>query len=157
MDTNTTMSGRTAGARPRPWAASRGGVLAWALAALAWLLLAVAPQHANAQETVCARVKIEIKQELTLERQAFDAEMKISNTLDASSLTDVGVVVKVTDEAGVPVAVSDDPNNTSAKFFIRVTNRQNIGSIDGTGAVAAATTATINWLLAGVHPTGLNA
>jgi hypothetical protein len=50
----------------------------------------------------------------------------------------VGVVVKVTDEAGVPVAVSDDPNNTSARFFIRVANRQNIGSIDGTGTVAAA-------------------
>jgi hypothetical protein len=111
--------------------------LRYPLAALAWLLLAVAPQRAQAQETVCARVKIEIKQELTLERQAFDAEMKISNTLDASSLTDVGVVVKVTDEAGVPVPISDDPNNTSAKFFIRVANRQNIGSVDGSGAVAA--------------------
>jgi hypothetical protein len=130
------------------------------LAALAWLLLGAAPQRAHAQETVCARVKIEIKQELTLERQAFDAEMKISNTLDASSLTEVGVVVKVTDEAGVPVAISDDPNNTSAKFFLRVANRQNIGSVDGTGTVAAASTATINWLLipapgsAGASPLG---
>jgi hypothetical protein len=41
MNTNT-MSGRSAGARALPWAASRGGVLAWALAALVWLLLAVA-------------------------------------------------------------------------------------------------------------------
>ena len=40
----------------------------------------------HAQDTVCARVKIEIKQKLTLERQAFDAEMKINNT------TDTGVV-----------------------------------------------------------------
>lgn len=73
MNTNT-MSGRSAGARTLPRAASRGGVLAWALAALAWLLLAVAPQRAHAQETVCARVKIEIKQELTLERQPRNAK-----------------------------------------------------------------------------------
>jgi hypothetical protein len=33
-------------------------------------------------DTVCAQVKIEIQQELTLERQAFDAMMRISNGLD---------------------------------------------------------------------------
>lgn len=118
------------------------------------------PHHAVAQETVCARVKIEIKQELTLERQAFDAEMKISNQLDGAALTDVGVVVKVTDELGVPVAVTDDPNNLNAKFFIRVSNRENIANVDGTGVVAASSTATINWLLipapgsAGTSPLG---
>jgi hypothetical protein len=36
--------------------------------------LLAASLTAAAQETVCTRVKIEIKQELTLERQAFDAE-----------------------------------------------------------------------------------
>jgi len=50
---------------------------AW-LAAAAALLLPVA---ALAHETVCARVKIEIKQELTLERQAFDAEVTHARTL----------------------------------------------------------------------------
>lgn len=122
------------------------------------LLLSADP--ALAQETLCARVKIEIKQELTLERQAFDAEMKIHNTLDAGSLTDVGIIVSVTDEAGAPVLVSSDPNNTTAKFFLRVSNKQNILNVDGSGAVAAATTATINWLLipapgsAGASPFG---
>ena len=56
---------------------------AWrALAAVA--VLGLVAQPALAQETVCARVKIEIKQELTQERQAFDAEMKINNTTDAA-------------------------------------------------------------------------
>ena len=32
-----------------------------------------------AQESICARVKIEIEQGLTLERQAFDARMRINN------------------------------------------------------------------------------
>jgi len=46
------------------------------LLALFSLFLSPATQ---AVEAVCARVKIEIKQELTLERQAFDATMKINN------------------------------------------------------------------------------
>jgi hypothetical protein len=118
---------------------------AWsALMALAMTVFAAA---ALAQETVCARVKIEIKQELTLERQAFDAEMKISNQLDGSSLTEVSVVVKVTDEQGTPVTITDDPNNLNAKFFIRVSNKENISDVDGTGAVGPSSTATINWLL----------
>lgn len=46
---------------------------------------------AHAQESVCARVKIEIKQELTLERQAFDAEMRVTNSLPVTPLTQVEV------------------------------------------------------------------
>lgn len=102
---------------------------------------------ASAQETVCARVKIEIKQELTLERQAFDAEMRIINTLEGLSLSDVAVVVKITDEAGIPVAVTNDPNNLSAKFYLRVSGMQNISDISGSGTVLPATTSSINWLL----------
>lgn len=45
------------------------------------LLVCGVADVAHAQESVCARVKIEIKQELTLERQAFDAEMRITNSL----------------------------------------------------------------------------
>jgi hypothetical protein len=46
----------------------------------ALLVSLLALPGAQAQETVCAKVKIEIKQELTLERQAFDAEMRIHIT-----------------------------------------------------------------------------
>jgi hypothetical protein len=115
---------------------------AW-LAAAALLL----PAAAMAQETVCARVKIEIKQELTLERQAFDAEMKINNTTDSGVIENVSVVVKVTDENGTPVAITDNPNDTSAKFFIRLSNKQNISDVDGSGTVNPKTTSIINWLL----------
>jgi len=101
----------------------------------------------RAQDTVCARVKIEIKQELTLERQAFDAEMKINNTTDTGVIENVAVVVKVTDENGVPVRVSSDPNDTTAKFFVRLSNKENISDVDGNGAVNPKTTSTIDWLL----------
>jgi hypothetical protein len=122
------------------------GPRALALGLAAASLFAFAPAHAQ-EDSVCARVKIEIKQELTLERQAFDAEMKISNQLDGASLTEVKVDVSVTDELGTPVAITDDPNNLNAKFFIRISNKENIAAVDGTGVVGASSTATINWLL----------
>lgn len=115
---------------------------------------------AQAQQTVCARVKIEIKQELTLERQAFDAEMKIHNTTDTGVIENVSVVVKVTDENGTPVAITDNPNDLSAKFYVRLSNKQNIAAVDGTGTVNPKTTSIINWLLipapgsAGSNPFG---
>ena len=120
----------------------------------------LAAPAAQAQETVCARVKIEIKQELTLESQAFDAEMKINNTTDSGVIENVSVVVKVTDENGTAVAVTDNPNDASAKFFIRLSNKQNISAVDGTGSVSPKTTSIIDWLMipapgsAGASPLG---
>lgn len=109
--------------------------------------LSIASTQVYAEETTCARVKIEIKQELTLERQAFDAEMKINNTTDTGVIENVGIDVKVTDELGNLVKVTTDPNDLSAQFFLRVSNRQNIDNITGTGRVNPQSTATINWLL----------
>lgn len=130
------LGGAVACARGRGW---RQAVL---LAGLA-VLTAVVP----AQETVCARVKIEIVQELTLERQAFDAQMRINNALDNASLSEVEVTVKVTEENGTAVPISADPNDTSARFFLRLTNTENIDNVSGSGEVAPASTAVVNWLL----------
>ncbi|MFO7861322.1 MAG: hypothetical protein R6U41_08880, partial [Desulfosalsimonas sp.] len=44
---------------------------------------------ASTAESICAVVKIEIRQELTLERQAFDAHMKINNGLTGMQLENV--------------------------------------------------------------------
>ncbi len=54
------------------------------------------PTHAA--ESVCAQVKIEIQQELTLERQGFDAMMRINNGLDTLAIEDVKVSVQFGDE-----------------------------------------------------------
>ena len=109
----------------------------WLSFATLLLSVSIANNALAAGDTVCARVKIEIKQELTLERQAFDAEMILSNALDTDSLTEVSVVVNVTDELGVPVLVTSDPNNTAAKFFVRLSSKKNISDVDGTGSVAS--------------------
>ncbi len=98
-------------------------------------------------DSVCARVKIEIKQELTLERQAFDAHMRISNGLSHITLENVDIEVNFADEAGAPVLATSDPNNTEALFFIRVDTMTNISDIQGAGTVPSSASADIHWLI----------
>ncbi len=98
-------------------------------------------------ESVCAVVKIEIKQELTLERQAFDAEMRITNGLDDIPLNDVNVDVYFEDDSGNVVLASSDPNSSEASFYIRIASLDNLDNVDGTGVIAAGATAVANWLI----------
>ncbi len=112
-------------------------------------LLVMGPAVSEAADTVCARVKIEIKQELTLERQAFDAHMRIKNGLSNISLQNVNVDVSFADEDGNPVLASSDPTNTDALFFIRLDqdSLENIDDVSGSGTVNSSTTADIHWLI----------
>jgi len=115
--------------------------------AVSLLLFMLFTGSAQAQEAVCALVKIEIKQELTLERQAFDAHMRINNGLETIALKNVEINVTFADENGSSVIATSDPTNTSASFFIRVDTMDGIVAIDGTGEVAPATSADIHWLI----------
>lgn len=102
---------------------------------------------AAAVETLCARVVIEIKQEVTFERQAFEAQMVINNGLDAMAIDDVDIDVVFTDENDEPVLASSDPDNAEAAFFIRVDGMTGIAAIDGNGTIAPGTSADIRWLI----------
>ena len=86
----------------------------------------------------CSQVKIEILQELTLERIAFDAKMVITNNVPDKDLTNVRVDVSIKDSEG---------NDKNAIFFTRVSSVQNISAPDGMGTVKAATAAEIHWLI----------
>ncbi|MEZ5302596.1 MAG: hypothetical protein R3F11_18470 [Verrucomicrobiales bacterium] len=109
---------------------------------LAALALVAAAAAARAQDSICAQVKIEIEQELTLERAAFEARMTISNGLPTTDLANVAIAVSFADEAGNPVAATSDPDNTSADFFIRL---QDGSSIPGT--IMRQDDASIKWLI----------
>jgi len=100
-----------------------------------------------ADDSVCARVKIEIKQELTLERQAFDAHMRINNGLSHITLDNVDIEVSFADESGASILATSDPNNTDALFFIRLDTMTNISGIQGAGTVSPSTSADIHWLI----------
>jgi hypothetical protein len=87
------------------------------LAALCGLAGAGSIAPAHAQNAVCADVKIEIKQKLSLERHAFDAVMRINNGLQTDAIQNVGINLNVQDQVGNGVVATSDPNNTSASLF----------------------------------------
>ena len=122
------------------------------------LMIATTPLKA---ETICAIVKIEIRQELSFERQAFDAQMIIRNGLDVVSLENLNIDVNFADIDGNPVLASSDPNNTNAKFFIRIDTIDGVNDIDGSGVIVAGQVAEIHWLIipapgtGGLTPSGL--
>ena len=89
-------------------------VVALALLSCAALLLSTSVQAM--EDTICAVVKLEITQELTLERQGFEAIMKINNALEDKTLTDVKVDVEFLDVNGDVVLVSSDANHQTAKY-----------------------------------------
>jgi hypothetical protein len=103
--------------------------------------------HAASEESVCARVKIEVLQELTLERQAFDAHMRINNGLTNISLEDVDIEVSFSDKDGNTVRATYDPDDASALFFIRISSMDNISDIGGQGTVQPSSSADIHWLI----------
>lgn len=86
----------------------------------------------------CSNVKMEILQELTIERVAFDAKMTITNNVPDQDLSGIRVDVSIKDNDGV---VQD------SLFFVKVSSLQNIAGVDGSGVVRAATASEIHWLI----------
>lgn len=101
---------------------------------LVWLGLGVL---ARADEvSLCAEVRIEISQELTLERQAFEATMRPvyfvyinSNSLDTFRLEQMNIDIQFQDDLGNPVVATSNRADTSAAFFIRLDDSRAISSL----------------------------
>nr|WP_320050528.1 FlgD immunoglobulin-like domain containing protein [uncultured Desulfuromonas sp.] len=102
------------------------------------LFLLLLPQLSAASDTSCARVSIEILQELTLERVAFDAKMVIHNNLPDRDLDNVRVDVSIQDVQG---------NLRNDLFFVKVSSLDNIAGVDGDGTVSRNSSAEIHWLI----------
>ena len=117
------------------------------LAGVAGFLCVFGATPARAAEVICAEVKIEIHQELTLERQAFDAHMRIHNGFPSIALDSVDIDVSFVDGQGEPVLASSNPDNTNALFFITIDTKDGITDVDGGGTVHPKSTADIHWLI----------
>jgi len=102
---------------------------------------------ASAQQSLCAKVQMQILQSATVERQAFDALLRVSNGFPEMTLEDVRVEVIFTDIVGKTVLASSNPDDTNASFFIRVSSMSGISDIDGTGTVAGNSSAEVHWLI----------
>ena len=96
---------------------------------------------ATAQNSVCASVKLEIRQEVTFERQGFEATMKLSNPT-AANLTNLAVEVTFQDAAGNAVVATSDPNNLDALFFIKLSSHDDFPT-----SITAGNSETLRWLI----------
>jgi len=94
--------------------------------------------YARQVEAACAEVKIEIVQEATFERIAFDARLSITNSNQSVTLDNVRVDLSITDKDGVP---ADD------RFFVKISDLQNISAVDGTEQIGKNQTAEAHWLI----------
>lgn len=118
------------------------------------MLAVLAPAAASAQAAVCAEVRIEIPQSVSLERQAFNAKLGIDNGTDLE-LTNFLVNVEFLDESGNAVVGTSDPDNTDAAFFLRLDDTPGLsGGVDGAGVIAAQSQAEANWLIIPAAGTG---
>ncbi|MBI5624770.1 MAG: IPT/TIG domain-containing protein [Elusimicrobia bacterium] len=83
-------------------------------------------------------MKLEILQEATLEREAFDARLKINNNLPDQPLSGLRVLVSIKDEEGQPA---------DSAFFVKLNSLTGTTAVDGTGVVQSSSTAEIRWLI----------
>jgi len=109
---------------------------------LMMLLQSTNLQSAQQFQGLCSFVKIEILQELALERIGFLATLEITNNEGDASITDfsAGLTFQIYDADGNIVDVSD-------KFFVQPPTVTGISDVDGTGIIAPAQTATISWFI----------
>jgi len=116
----------------------RGGLLALALA-----LLPAAGRAQQQFQGVCSRVKIQILQELSLERIGFLATLEVTNNDGVDSITDFSASLTFTDPADGDGA----ENNASDWFFVRAPEMENINNISGQGIIAPTQKAVVRWFI----------
>ena len=88
------------------------------------------------ENMVCTRIKLEIRQRLTMERQGFRADLKFTN-LAGYTIRNLTVYIKFFDENGT---IADD------KFFVRVLTLEGINSLNGSSLIPNGT-GVVNWLI----------
>lgn len=122
------------------------------------LLLPFAGLGQQQQQGLCARVKIEILQELALERIGFEATLEVTNNDGEDPLTDF--FVNLTFENPL-LSTNGVVNDASSSFFIRAPQFENINTVDGTGIIGPTKKAVIRWfiipkiLAGGTSPNGV--
>ena len=133
----------TAMMRPKPIRLFRAGIPGCLRASLTVIFLCVLTLSLHAQQQFqgwCARVKIEIEQELTLERIGFEATLTVTNNDGEDAITDF--LAELTFE---------DPENpgedASDLFFVRQPQIESVSAVDGNGVIQPSRTAVVRWFI----------
>ena len=118
-------------------------------AGVAALFLAVVGFAGEAQaqrqyDGLCAIVKIEILQELALERTGFLATLKITNNEVDANITDFAAELTFKTGRTAPDSPQED---ASDRFFVQTPTIFGTNAIDGTGIIRPGETATVQWFI----------
>ncbi len=92
---------------------------------------------AEADDGVCARVKLRLEQDAVISRDAFRATLEIQNS-DASALTDIDVQVRAYNAMG---------HDASELFDVRPPSLSGLSGVDGTGVLAGGIIGSARWIL----------
>lgn len=106
------------------------------------IMLSLAAQAQQQYQGFCAAVKIEILQELTLERIGFLATLEVTNNDAVDPITGFTAGLRFTQpQSG---GVQED---ATALFWVRQPELININGIDGEGNIAPGAKATVKWFI----------
>ena len=114
-----------------------------------WFLIATiafgpAVHGQQQRQGVCSRVKIEILQELTLERIGFLATLEVTCNDAEESITDF--YADLTFENPL-LSTNNVKNDATSLFFVRAPEMQNINNVNGSGVIAPTKTAIVKWFI----------
>jgi len=121
---------------------------------LLFILVSGSVQGAQQYEGLCAAVKMEILQEMTLERIGFLATLQITNNETDGSITDFSALLTFASE-------DELQENASDLFFVQPPEFSGVTAVDGTGIINPGQTAIIKWFIipkiqaGGTSPEGL--
>ncbi|MBM3881941.1 MAG: DUF11 domain-containing protein, partial [Verrucomicrobia bacterium] len=93
---------------------------------------------AAAGDGVCAKIRLQIDQDLVLTRNAFKATLELDNRSQTSGLEAIQVLVTVTDANGEPA---------NHIFGIRDPVVVGLGAVDGSGRLPANQSGSASWIL----------
>lgn len=123
---------------------------------LAMVLITPSIHAAQQYQGLCSYVKIEILQELTLERIGFLATLTVTNNEGDASITNFSAALTF-EHRGAGGELED----ASALFFVQPPKVKGVNSIDGNGIIAPGQTAVVEWFIipktnaGGTTPEGL--
>ena len=99
---------------------------------------------AQQYDGLCSYVKMEILQEMSIERIGFLATLEVTNNEGDASITDFSAALTFRRQALEP---GEEPSEASDLFFVRPPELEGITAIDGTGIIHPGETAVIKWFI----------
>jgi len=134
------MSGRL----ERRWRRGWAGTATCLAALLAGVLVPSAGFAAQQFQGLCAVVKMEIQQELTLERIGFLATLEVTNNEGDANITDFSAQLSF---ETFPPDIDGNTQDASDLFFVQAPTLTGVTSIDGTGIIHPGETAVVEWFI----------